>query len=271
MLEQQSLRLYPAVRIEHADRKRAISVLDSPRQNHLLAALPPDDYERLLPALERVQLPLGSTIYRTGEREKDLYFIATGLVSRLYETQAGASVALAVTGSEGVIGVASLLGGESTPSRTVVLSAGSAYRLHANLLKHEFEHNTHLLKVLLRYMQSLIAQTGQNAVCNRHHFLEQQLCRWILSCLDRLTSNELTMTHALIAAMLGVRREGVTEAARKLQSAGAIDYSRGHITVLDRRQLEAQACECYGAVKRDYDRLPRPQNTAHYPLCRVAA
>jgi CRP-like cAMP-binding protein len=267
----QSLRSYPEMHIALQGRTGSASVAHSPRQNHLLAALPPDDFERLLPALERVLFQRGSTIYGAGAREKHLYFVGTGLVSRFYETQTGASAALAVTGSEGVIGVASFLGGESTPSRTVVLSAGYAYRLRANLLKYEFEHNARLLPVLLRYTQALIAQTGQIAVCNRHHLLEQQLCRWILSCLDRLPSNELTMTHDLFAAMLGVRREGVTEAARKLQTAGAIRYSRGHITVLDRRLLETRACECYAVVKREYDRLPRPQNMVYHPLCRAVA
>jgi CRP-like cAMP-binding protein len=243
------------------DRNRAVSVLHTPRQNHLLAALPPADYERLLPNLEPVPLPLGWTVHGAGDRRNYLYFITAGIVSRFYVTENGASAELAVTGNEGVIGVASFLGGESTPSQAVVVSAGYAYRLRADLLKDEIEHDGPLPRLLLRYIQALIAQTGQIAVCNRHHSLKQQLCRWILSCLDRLPLNELAMTHELIARMLGVRREGVTEAAGKLQKAGLIHTSRGHIAVLDRPRLEAQACECYTVVKREYDRLLCPENT----------
>jgi CRP-like cAMP-binding protein len=212
-----------------------------------------EHYERLLPDLEPVPLPLGWTVHGAGDREKYLYFLTAGIVSRFYVTESGASAESAVTGSEGVIGVASFLGGESTPSQAVVLSAGYAYRLGTNLLSNE--HDGPLPHLLLRYTQALIAQTGQIAVCNRHHSLEQRLCRWILSCLDRLPSNELTMTQELIADMLGVRRVGVTRAAGKLQRAGLIHASRGHIAVLDRPQLEAQACECYAVVKREYERL----------------
>jgi CRP-like cAMP-binding protein len=261
MLEQHSFRPYPETRFAFRDRMYGMSAQHTPRQNHLLAALSLVDYERLLPDLELVPLPLGWTIHGAGDREKYLYFLTTGIVSRFYVTANGASAEFAVTGSEGVIGVASFLGGESTPSQAVVLSAGFAYRLRADLLKDEFEHNGPLLQLLLRYTQALIAQAGQIAVCNRHHSLKQQLCRWILSCLDRLPSNELTMTHDLIASMLGVRREGITDAAGKLQKAGLIHTSRGHIAVLDRPQLEAQACECYAVVKREYDRLLRPQDT----------
>jgi CRP-like cAMP-binding protein len=234
---------------------RGVSAPHTPRQNHLLAALPAADYERLLPALEPVALPLGWTVHGAGDRERYVYFLTAGLVSRFYVTQSGASTELAVTGNEGVIGVASFLGGESTPSQAVVLSAGYAYRLGADRVKNELEHGRLLAHLLLRYTLSLITQTGQIAVCNRHHTLEQQLCRWILSSLDRMPSSELTMTQERIADMLGVRREGVTVAAGKLQKAGLIHYSRGQITVLDRPQLEAQACECYGVVKRDYERL----------------
>ena len=250
-----SFRPYPETRFASRDWKRAVSAPHTPRQNHLLAALPADDYERLLPDLEPVPLPLGWTVHGAGDREKYLYFLTAGIVSRFYVTESGASAELAVTGNEGVIGVASFLGGESTPSQAVVLSAGYAYRLGADLLKNEFEHDRPLAHLLLRYTLSLITQTGQIAVCNRHHSLEQQLCRWLLSSLDRLSSSELTMTQERIADMLGVRREGVTVAAGKLQRAGLIHCSRGHITVLDRPQLEAQACECYGVVKRDIDRL----------------
>ena len=248
---------YPEKRFASRDRKRALFAQHTPRQNQLLAALPPEDYARLLPALQPVPLPVGWTVHNAGDREKYLYFITAGIVSRFYVMEDGASAHFALTGSEGVIGVASFLSGESTPSQAVVLSAGHAYRLGAHLLKNEFEHDGLLPQLLLRYIQALIAQTGQVAVCNRHHSLEQQLCRWILSSLDRLPSNELTMTQDLISDMLGVRRESVTDAAGKLQKAGLIRYSRGHIVVLDRPRLEAQVCECYAVVKREYDRLLR--------------
>jgi len=233
----------------------------SPSQNQLLAALPSEDYERLLPKLEPVALPLGWTVHRAGDQEKYLYFLIAGIVSRFYVTENGASTEFAVTGSEGVIGVALFLGGDSTLSQAVVLSPGYAYRLREDLLKDEFERDGPLSRLLLRYTQALIAQTGQIAGCNRHHSLKQQLCRWILSCLDRLPSNELTMTQELIAEMLGVRREAVTLAAGKLQDAGVICCRRGHIVVLDRPKLEAQACECYAVIRRAYDRLLCPKNT----------
>lgn len=255
MLEQTSNRPYPGTSSAYGEEKRAVSARHSPRQNHLLAALPQEDYERLLPDLEHVPLPLGWTVHGAGDREEHLYFLAAGIVSRLYVMQNGESANFAVTGNEGVIGIASFLGGESTPSQAVVLSAGYAYRLRADLLKNELEHDGLLPHLLLRYTQALIAQTGQIAACNRHHSVEQQLCRWILSSLDRLSSNELEMTQELIADVLGVRREAITEAAGKLQKAGLIRYKRGHIIVLDRQRLEAQVCECYAVVKREYDRL----------------
>jgi len=205
-------------------------------------------------------LPLGWTVHRGGDRENYLYFFTAGIVSQFCVTENGASAEFAVTGSEGVIGVASILGGESMPSQAVVLSAGHAYRLGAALVKTEFEHNTALAHLLLRYTLALMAQTGQIAACNRHHSLEQQLCRCILSNLDRLPSNELTLTQELIADTLGVRRSSVTEAAGKLRRAGLIHYNRGHIVVLDRPLLEAQACECYAVVKREYDRLLPPES-----------
>jgi len=261
-----SFRPSPETRFASTDGKRAVSAGHTPRQNHLLAALPLEDYERLLPDLELVPLPLGWTVHRAGDREKYLYFLTAGIVSRVYVMESGASAHLAVTGSEGVIGVASFLGGEGTPSQAMVLSGGYAYRLGPDVVKNEFQQGGPLHHLLLHYTQALIAQTGQIAVCNRHHSLEQQLCRWILLCLDRLPSNELAMTQELIANMLGVRREGVTEAAGKLQKAGLIHYSRGHIAVLDRPQLEAQVCECYAVVKREYDRL-LPRRT---PLATLA-
>jgi len=245
----------PEVRFASRGSKRAAFAPYAPRQNRLLAALPLEDYERLLPDLEPVTLPLGWTVCRAGEREKYLYFLTAGIVARFHVTENGASAAFAVTGSEGVIGVASFLGGESTPNQAVVLSAGYAYRLRADVLKNEFAPGGALPRLLLRYTLALMAQAGQIVVCNRHHSLGQQLCRWILSILDRSPSSELKMTHELIAEMLGVRRAGVAEAAARLQKAGLIRYSRGRIAVLDRSGLEAQVCECYAVLKREYECL----------------
>ena len=255
MPEQCSFWPYPTTGFAFWGGSRAAAGPHAPRQNLLLAALPREDYERLLPHLEPVALPQGWIVHRAGEREKCLYFLTAGIVSRLHVTQDGASAEFAVTGREGVIGVASFLGGESTPSQAVVLRAGHAYRLATRRLKDEIERGGPLPGLLLRYTQALIAQTGQIAACNRHHSLEQRLSRWILSYLDRQASNELMMTQDLIARLLGVRRQGVTQAAGRLQWEGLIHYSRGRITVLDRARLEARVCECYAAVKREYDRL----------------
>ena len=227
----------------------------SPKQNHLLAALPAADCERLFPHLERVPLSLGSALYETDSVQEHVFFPVASIVSLLYVMQDGASAEIAVVGDEGVVGVALFMGGDSTPSRAVVQSAGYSFRLTADLLKAEFDRGGALQYLLLRYTQSLITQMAQTAVCNRHHTVEQQLCRWLLLSLDRLPSNELTMTQKLIANMLGVRREGVTEAAGRLQAAGLIDYSRGRIVVLDRPKLEARVCECYAVVKHESDRL----------------
>jgi CRP-like cAMP-binding protein len=229
-----------------------------PRDNRLLAALPLADYNRLLPCLEPVPLPLGWTIYGPHDREKYLYFVTAGIVSRLYVMTSGASAEFAITGSEGVIGVAAFLGGKCLPTQSVVLSAGHSHRLAADVLKGEFEQGGPLQHLLLRYTEALIVQTGQVAVCNRRHSLEQRLCRWLLSCLDRLPSGELTMTQELVAHALGVRREGVTEAIGDLQKAGALHCSRGRMAVLDRSALQAHACECYAVVKKEYDRLLYP-------------
>jgi CRP-like cAMP-binding protein len=255
MAGRDSFQLYPETRFASMDRTRGASAQPTARQNHLLAALPLEDYARLLPYLEPVALPLGWTVRRAGNRERYLYFLTAGIVSHFYVMENGASAHFALTGSEGAIGVASFLGGESMPSHAVVLSPGYAYRLGADLLKSEFEHNGLLSHLLLRYTQALITQMVQTAACNRHHSVEQQLCRWILASLDRVSSNGLAMSQELIANMLGVRRESVTEAAGRLQKTGLIHYSRGHISVLDRPLLEAQACECYAVVKREYDRL----------------
>jgi CRP-like cAMP-binding protein len=226
-----------------------------PRQNHLLAALPTADFKRLLPHLELMPTPLGDVIYESGSQLSHVYFPTTSIVSLLYVMEDGASAEIAVVGNEGIIGIALFMGGESTPSRAIVQSAGYAYRLKAQLLKQEFNRAGPVMHLLLRYTQALITQMAQTAVCNRHHSVDQQLCRWLLLSLDRLTSNELTMTQELIANMLGVRREGVTEAAGKLQRAGLIEYNRGRITALDRPGLEARCCECYAVVKKEFDRL----------------
>ena len=227
----------------------------SPKQNHLLAALPAADYERLLPDLELVPLALGWAVYEAGGKLGYVYFPTTAIISLLYVMEDGASAEIAVTGNDGLVGIALFMGGESTPSRAVVQSAGYGYRLKASALKNEFNQGGELQHLSLRYTQARITQMSQTAVCNRHHTLEQQLCRWLLLSLDRLPSNELNMTQELIANMLGVRREGVTEAAGHLQAAGLIHYSRGHIIVLDRSALEKRVCECYAAVKREMDRL----------------
>ncbi len=224
----------------------------TPAQNHLLAALPVADYERLQADLERVPLPLGMAVYESGAKLDYVYFPTDCIVSLLYVMKSGASAEIAVVGYEGLVGVALFMGGESTPSRAVVQSAGYAYRLPSKILKREFEQSGPLQHLLLRYTQALITQMAQTAVCNRHHAVEQQLARWLLLSLDRLRSSELHMTQELIANMLGVRREGVTEAAGKLQSSGVIQYNRGHIVVLDRPGLEERVCECYAVVKRDY-------------------
>lgn len=229
-----------------------------PQDNDLLAALPPDILERWLPRFTYVELRLGSVLYESGTKLSHVYFPTTAIVSLLYVMEDGASAEIAVAGNEGLVGIALFMGGESTPSRAVVQSAGHAYRIEAQLLKDEFNRNGPVLHLLLRYTQALITQMSQTAVCNRHHSLDQQLCRWLLLSLDRLKGNDLIMTQELIANMLGVRREGVTEAATKLQKSGVIRYSRGRITVLDRGTLEKLTCECYAVVKREYDRLLPP-------------
>jgi CRP-like cAMP-binding protein len=237
------------------NKRSSMSVSHTPQQNHLLAALPRADYGRLLPHLELVPLPLGWVIYEADGHLGYVYFPTTSIVSLLYVLENGASAEIAVTGNDGLVGIALFMGGESTPSRAVVQSAGHAYRLKAATLKSEFRQGGQLQYLALRYTQALITQMAQTAVCNRHHSVEQQLCRWLLLSLDRLPSNELVMTQELIANMLGVRREGVTEAAGRLQEDGLIQYSRGRITVLDRPKLEARVCECYAVVKRETERL----------------
>ena len=226
-----------------------------PTTNRLLAALPPEDFDRLQPHLKVSTLPLGWTVYEPGATQRYVYFPTDAIISLLNLMHDGSSAEIAVIGNDGIAGISLFMGGDTTPSHAVVQSAGGAYRLNASLLKAEFQRGGVLQHVLLRYTQALITQMAQTAVCNRHHSLEQQLCRWLLLSLDRLPSNELKMTQELIANMLGVRREGVTEAAGRLQAAGLIHYSRGHITVQDRPRIEARVCECYKVVKRESERL----------------
>jgi CRP-like cAMP-binding protein len=224
-------------------------------RNQILQALPPAERARLFPHMRLVTMPLGTVIYESGARLRHIYFPIDSIVALLYVLKSGASASMAVVGNEGVVGVSLFMGGETTPSRAVVQSPGSAYCLTGARLKQEFGRHGQLLSVLLRYTQSLLTQLAQTAVCNRHHGVDQQLCRWLLLSLDRLKSNELKMTQELIANMLGVRREGVTEAAGRLQKLGVIHYSRGKITVVDRPRLEKLSCECYAVVKKETDRL----------------
>jgi CRP-like cAMP-binding protein len=239
-------------------RSAEMSAALDPRSNQLLASLPPNILERWLPKLELIGLPLGKVLYEPGDGLGHVYFPTTAIVSLLYVMQDGASAEIAAAGNEGLIGIALFMGGESTPSRAVVRSAGYGFRMEAHKLKEEFSGYGPVQELLLRYTQALFAQTAQTAVCNRHHSVDQQLCRWLLLSFDRLPGAQLIMTQELISNMLGVRREGVTEAAVKLQNAGVIRYSRGHITVLDRSGLEKRTCECYAVVKREYDRLLPP-------------
>jgi CRP-like cAMP-binding protein len=235
-----------------------------PTENHLLAALPEVERHRWLPHIECVEMPLGQVLYESGGTLSHVYFPATAIVSLLYVMENGAAAEIAVVGNEGIVGISLFMGGDSTSSRAVVQSAGQGFRLKAQTMKDEFNRGGPVLHLLLRYTQALITQMAQTAVCNRHHTLDQQLCRWLLLSLDRLQGNELVMTQELIANMLGVRREGVNEGALKLQQAGLIRYSRGHIAVLDRDALETRSCECYAVVKKEYDRLI-PAKSARLP------
>lgn len=238
-----------------------------PKDNRLLAALPAEVFERLRPDLMPVTMPLGKVIYEAGTKLEHVYFPIPGcIISMLYVMKDGSSAEIAVVGNEGMVGIALFMGGGSTPSRALVQSAGQAFQFKGEALIREFERHTGLQHLLLRYTQALITQMSQTAVCNRHHSVDQQLCRWLLLSLDRLATNELTMTQELIANMLGVRREGVTEAAGKLQARGLISYSRGRITVLDRPGLETLVCECYAVVKREYDRLLPPKSLGSAPV-----
>jgi CRP-like cAMP-binding protein len=231
------------------------TITHKPQENILLAALSPVECERIYPHLQLVSLPLGKVLYEPGDTLRHVYFPVDSIVSLLYVLENGASAEISVVGNDGLIGLALFMGGETTPSRAIVQSAGHAYRLIGQRLKDEFHRSGAMQLLLLRYTQALITQMAQTAVCNRHHSVDQQLCRWLLLSLDRLQSNELVMTQELIANMLGVRREGVTESAGRLQKLGVIRYSRGRITVLDRPRLEQLSCECYAVVKRESDRL----------------
>jgi CRP-like cAMP-binding protein len=235
--------------------------MSTAKLNHLLQSLPETEWRRWEPVLEQIELPLGLVLYESGRPLSHVYFPTTAIVSLLYVMENGSSAEIAVVGNEGIVGVSLFMGGETTPSRAVVQSAGKGYRLSAERMKAEFNLAGPVLHLLLRYTQALLTQMAQTAVCNRHHSLDQQLCRWLLLSLDRLHDNKLAMTQELIANMLGVRREGVTSAALKLQHAGLITYRRGHITVLDRPGLEKRSCECYAVVKKEYDRL-LPEATA---------
>jgi CRP-like cAMP-binding protein len=227
----------------------------TPNQNHLLAALPAEIFERISPHLELISMPLGEVLYESGGQLHHVYFPTTAIVSLHYLMESGASAEIAGVGNEGVLGISLFMGGNTTPSLATVQTAGSGYRLKGRLMMEEFNRAGPMLRLMLRYTQALITQISQTAACNRHHSIEQQLCRWLLLTLDRVPSNELTMTQELIASMLGVRREGITEAAGNLQRAGLISYRRGHITVLDRSGLESRACECYNVVKKEFHRL----------------
>lgn len=234
---------------------------NDPRQNRLLAALPEAEWARWSGLLEPVNLPLGKVLYESGHRISHVYFPISAIASLLYVLENGATAEIAVVGREGLVGVSLFMGGETTPSRAVVQSAGLGFKLRADLLLQEFSRSGPVLHLLLRYTQALITQMAQTAVCNRHHSVDQQLCRWLLLSLDRMEGHELAITQELIASMLGVRREGVTEAAGNLQRAGLIRYQRGHITILDRVGLAHRSCECYAVVKAEYDRL-LPSETA---------
>jgi len=234
----------------------------TPNQNHLLAALPADVFERLSPHLELTPMPLGEVLYESGGQLQHVYFPTTAILSMHYVMEDGASAEIAGVGNEGVLGISLFMGGNTTPSRATVQTGGHGYRLRGQLMMEEFYRAGPMMRLMLRYTQALMTQMSQTAVCNRHHSVEQQLCRWLLLTLDRLPSSELTMTQELIASMLGVRREGITETAGNLQREGLISYRRGHITVLDRSRLEPHACECYGVVKKEFHRLLKDNGAA---------
>jgi CRP-like cAMP-binding protein len=247
------------------------SIQNIPKQNQILAALPADIFERISPHLELISLQRGAVLYEAGSQLQNVYFPTNAILSLQYVMENGASAEIAGIGKEGVLGVSLFMGGSNMPSRAAVQTTGSAYRLQARWVVDEFNRaggrrSGALQNLMLRYTQALLTQMSQTAACNRHHSVEQQLCRWLLSTLDRLPSNEMSITQELIASMLGVRREGITETAGNLQRAGLISYRRGHITIVDRIKLESYACECYGVVKKEFDRLLHPsENTKSFP------
>ncbi len=243
----------------------SIPTRNSPDQNHLLAALPTEIFERISSGLELVSMSLGEVLCESGGQLQHVYFPTTAIVSLHYNMENGSTAEIAGVGNEGVLGISLFLGGKTTPSLATVQTAGFGYRLQGRLLMEEFNRAGLLMRLMLRYTQALITQISQTAVCNRHHSVEQQLCRWLLSTLDRMPSNELTMTQELIAGMLGVRREGITEAAGHLQQSGLIRYRRGHISVLDRSGMEKRVCECYAVVKNEYDRLLNDVRRPEFP------
>ncbi|OIQ98977.1 hypothetical protein GALL_190720 [mine drainage metagenome] len=232
-----------------------MSTQQTPWQNHLLASLPKETFERIAPHLESVPMPLGEVLYESGDQLHHVYFPTTAIVSLHYVMENGASAEISGVGNEGVVGISLFMGGNTTPSRAAVCTGGYGYRLKAQVMMEEFNRAGPMMKLMLRYTQALITQMSQTAVCNRHHSMEQQMCRWLLQTLDRLPSQELIMTQELIASMLGVRREGITETAGDLQRAGLISYRRGHITVLSRAGLEKHSCECYDVVRKEFHRL----------------
>jgi len=240
-----------------------MSVAHTPDQNHLLAAMPTAEFERLVAHLELVSMPLGDVLCESGGKLQHVYFPTTAIVSLQYVMENGASSEVAGVGNEGLLGISLFMGGETTPTQAIVQTGGHGYRIKTALMMAEFNRSGPVMRLLLRYTQALLTQMSQTAACNRHHSVEQQLCRWLLLTLDRLPSNELTMTQELIAGMLGVRREGITEAAGRLQQAGLIRYRRGHITVLDRKGLGDHACECYEVVKKEFDRLLCDMRNCH--------
>jgi hypothetical protein len=252
--------IFPAniFELSHADVRylgNFMETKDLKDKNYLFHSTPETEWARLLPHIEQVELPLGKVLYEPGMKMSHVYFPSSAIVSLLYALENGSSAEIAIVGNEGIVGISIFMGGESTSSRAVVQSAGLGYRIKSSIFLEEFNRSGPVMHLLLRYTQALITQMSQTAVCNRHHTLDQQFCRWLLLSLDRLTSNQLNMTQELIANMLGVRREGVTEAALKVQKAGLIQYSRGHITILDRAGLEKRTCECYQVVKTEYERL----------------
>ena len=245
-----------------------MSSVQTPKQNHLLAALPAAEFERVAKQLELVPMPLGHVLYEPGGQLQHCYFPTSAIVSLHYVLESGASAEIAGVGNEGVVGVSLFMGGDTTPSSALVQAAGHAYRLERRLLKQEFDRVGPVFRLMLLYTQALITQITQTAVCNRHHSVEQQLCRWLLATLDRIPSGQLVMTQELVASMLGVRREGITEAAGKLQLAGFIRYRRGHLSVLDRAGLESRSCECYAVVKKEFTRL---LSDVRYPIASIAS